>query len=443
LLNVYGYGLCDDIARVSECLYRSAGMKSRIWDIGGHVVTEAFYNRLWHVLDADHRVFYLLRDMRTIAGMNECATSGSSVARVSGDEIAGLYLSRKDNGIGRDQWDAANTMRMRLRPGESLERFHANWGKYHDLSGNAEPPDYGNGLHRFDPDLQAETGKRAFSSLQNVEVGQGSRKGIRLIPGANLGSAVVEMQCPYVYVGGEVTVKGTVADSGSEVRVLFSRDGMVWRNAGMMGKGSQRERRFSLDRHVAPTSSPACYRFFVGFEILSPSANPKTVIEEFSIAAEVQCAPNSLPGLVPGRVNSLAVLFEPVPGASLEVEAAWRENAGCDMTASASAPVQPRNGETVQTTTPTLVWTSVAADAPHVWREVVVSWDPDGLRPVSPVLMHRGPGPNRWQVPEGWLLKGQTYYWRVREFSPSNPWSDAWSFRTEGVPLRIQPRKAR
>ncbi len=41
-----------------------------------------------------------------------------------------------------------------------------------------------------------------------------------------------------------------------------------------------------------------------------------------------------------------------------------------------------------------------------------------------------------WPVPEGWLVAGQTYYWRVRACDAQgawSPWSHAWRFTVGDV----------
>ena len=44
-LNIYGFGYCDDSAVSFSVLAEKAGLKSRVWDLSGHVAPEVFYDK--------------------------------------------------------------------------------------------------------------------------------------------------------------------------------------------------------------------------------------------------------------------------------------------------------------------------------------------------------------------------------------------------------------
>ncbi len=58
LINVYGYGYCDDSASVLSLLARALGFMSRTYGLDGHVVSEIYYDGAWHMFDPDMEVFY-------------------------------------------------------------------------------------------------------------------------------------------------------------------------------------------------------------------------------------------------------------------------------------------------------------------------------------------------------------------------------------------------
>ena len=53
LFNVYGYTLCSVSSANMMCLARYVGLPARCFTINNHVVPEFFYDRAWHMFDAD------------------------------------------------------------------------------------------------------------------------------------------------------------------------------------------------------------------------------------------------------------------------------------------------------------------------------------------------------------------------------------------------------
>ena len=115
LVNVYGYGFCDDNAAAFCSLAREAGMKTRSYMLSGHVVAEAFYDDAWHMFDPDHQVFYRTQDGR-IASVQELERHPELITREALDpigfpsqRIAELYTTREDNHpflrvLANDDW---------------------------------------------------------------------------------------------------------------------------------------------------------------------------------------------------------------------------------------------------------------------------------------------------------------------------------------------------
>ena len=119
-LGVYGWGYCDDFAAIFANLCRAKGYPARVWGLSGHVVTEVFYDRGWHLFDPT-TVRYLQNDSGTVLSYDEVNTT---------DLIKGLYPSnihlpfrhalrtRKDNSVN-DWWltDDLYDATMVLPPG--------------------------------------------------------------------------------------------------------------------------------------------------------------------------------------------------------------------------------------------------------------------------------------------------------------------------------------
>jgi hypothetical protein len=55
------------------------------------------------------------------------------------------------------------------------------------------------------------------------------------------------------------------------------------------------------------------------------------------------------------------------------------------------------------------------------------------LNPISPNFDRIISSPNpQWQLPQGWFVKGRTYYWRIRARDNWGAWSDwskVWKFK--------------
>lgn len=63
-----GNGWCDNVSKLFVTLAKAAGYPARVLSlthsdqVSTHVIAEAYYNRRWHVFDADHEVEYYLPD---------------------------------------------------------------------------------------------------------------------------------------------------------------------------------------------------------------------------------------------------------------------------------------------------------------------------------------------------------------------------------------------
>jgi hypothetical protein len=58
LLSSLGFGYCDDVASAFAFLAKEAGMETRVWTLGGHVVPEVLVDGRWEMYDPDIGVIY-------------------------------------------------------------------------------------------------------------------------------------------------------------------------------------------------------------------------------------------------------------------------------------------------------------------------------------------------------------------------------------------------
>jgi hypothetical protein len=137
LLNIYGYGFCDDGANVLAAIARAAGIPARIWGLGGHVVPEVFYDERWHMFDPDNEVYYVDRE-GLVASVEQLVAEPQLFARPTlapgrrgsyygPGWAAPIFTSSADNRLASYALvTQPHTMMCVLRPGEQLILWHGD-----------------------------------------------------------------------------------------------------------------------------------------------------------------------------------------------------------------------------------------------------------------------------------------------------------------------------
>ena len=113
LIGVYGYGYCDDSARAIEQLATRAGLRARVWELHGHVVSEIYFDGRWHLLDADKERTYD-HPNGYLAGVEDLAADPSL-----DPEYGYLYSSTHDNVVSPAGELSAHSLALKLAPGDS------------------------------------------------------------------------------------------------------------------------------------------------------------------------------------------------------------------------------------------------------------------------------------------------------------------------------------
>ncbi len=312
LLNVYGYGFCDDAANSFSMLARQAGLSARIWHLSGHVVAEALYDGDWHMFDADGEVFYRAADDETIAGVRTLSRHPGLIRRQPSpnplyfdtEHLVDLYTSRRNNGVaGWYRGRSRHVMAFDLRPGESILRSRRNWGLYVKGSTGTEPAIYGNGRFSFEPVLRDDLFRLGAIEADGVRVEADGRYPQRGTDGANLslvfaGDGVARLtypfSSPYPLLSGRVRISGELRGAGS-VELSISGDGEQWSPLWASSAAGTLDAEVSLDRFFSRKSGKPLYGYHLRMAFTARDEGAQWRVESLRFESDFQLAPHALP----------------------------------------------------------------------------------------------------------------------------------------------------
>lgn len=443
-LNSYYCGGCQYAAANMAILCRQAGLPARAdWvnkpdTYGNHCVTEVWYDNAWHLFDPDERTYFLDIDNVTVASYETLHNNPSLVSRT---HVGGFASpGKKDRSsqykdifpphiMSVDMW--LSTMSMRLRPGETITRRWDNINKFHtgDNKRNVKPErpqglapyQLANGKLIYQPRLNGACYQRGILSELNIVPVSGPA-GERLQPQAAGWPAYViyKVSSPYPVVGGAVSGRFFKKTSKDTCRVQISvRDG-DWKDIFSADKEGESECKAVIDEALDPKPAPAIYEYYVKFELSAASEPADVWLSSIYIETDLQMAATSLPALSVGS-NKVVYSDKSPGGRKVRITHGWTESSA-NKPPLAPLPLDAVNPEC-------LAWepTKDPNASPIADYHIQVSPRKDFLYPVSPnfnrIVQTDRP---QWQLPSGWLKKGQSYYWRIRARNSFGAWS-VWS----------------
>jgi len=179
LLNVYGYGLCDASARALATVLHGLGIRTAVWDLWVHVVTEFYDGKTSQTLDPDLRVHaYVGGTTRTIPAIQMRSKRNLlQPAEVDDPQQAVELRNRLVHALDTTTrtpilawWKPifGHDARIRLRPGESMTRYSSSRLGYYATLDSTPPPTYANTIFRWERELPPAV--RTEDDVDNVRI---------------------------------------------------------------------------------------------------------------------------------------------------------------------------------------------------------------------------------------------------------------------------------
>ncbi|NUQ64934.1 MAG: hypothetical protein HUU20_20925 [Pirellulales bacterium] len=443
-LNWYENTGCSCMAIAMAGVWEHAGLKSRVVNFGvSHWIGEVFYDDAWHMFDADMKVFHLRRDNKTVAGIDDCRADPGLILRSHhfgfaapdnsgygsfGANSASPYAAPKDH-----------TMALVLRPGESLARWWQDPDAKPATKDNRYAPwepKYGRGKLVYNPDLSKPWALDGAAWHHNVALfaADGQRPYLHTKQSPYYCELVFPVRSPYPIVGGRIQVAFESSEGGGFYPAVFvSFEGRNWLNVwrGPSNKPSQCD--VSLDAFIDTERRTAQCEYFVKIEWLPWDGKALMGIDSLCIETDLALSMRSLPTLRLGR-NTVVYRDDTKAARNVRVTHVWRESSANTPPLAPAAAIAPSDNATADSTAPGLRWQPAAdADGDAVADyHLEVRARPDMRFPLATNLdrLTFSDKP-QWQVPDGWLIPGERYFWHVRARDRRgawSPWSQIWSF---------------
>ena len=458
-VNCYYCSGCQYAATNFTILCRHAGLAARpTWlnpldRYGAHCVAEVFYNDAWHLFDSEQNSFYLETDNTTIASYETVHKNPSLAERTHEGGFAATDVKHRGPGYEKnypphimavEQW--LSTMAMTLRPGEKFIRRWDHIGKYR-VGANPRnikpgrphgllPYQLANGKIIYQPRLTDPAFHRGIVSQLNIKaVGSGADAKLQPQTTGWPGFVIYKISSPYPIVGGLVGGKFLRKTNEDACRISISVHDSNWIEAWAADQTGEIEKSISIDKILNPIPTPPIYDYYVKFELQAEEAPENASMTQLKIETDVQMAATSLPSLSVG-LNNIVYRDESKQTRHVRITHGWIESAETTPPLPPPKPLIPNDASEVDKQNLEILTWEPAKDPdgdPIADYHIQLSTREDFLLPVSAnfdrIIYSSNP---EWTLPQGWLVKGRTYCWRVRARDNCGAWSNwskTWKFK--------------
>lgn len=451
--NYYYCSGCSLAAANFVILCRHAGLTSRaVWmcplDVyETHCVAEVWYDGDWHLYDPEVRTFYLEGDNETIASYEDLHKYPALVDRTHdggfaspGTKSHAIYYEAHypPHVMPVEQW--TSTLAMTLRSGEKfIWRWdHISKFRYGDNHRNRDylPHRLANGKMIYHPNLAKLESRSGILSELNIKTSIEDGNLPHMHP-AIIGMpayVIYKIKTAYPIVGGVVGGKFYRETEQDHCKIYISVDDSDWIQVWSSNETGDIEKYVAIDKYIDPKPTPAHYEYYVKFEFNAEDEIANAGINAVYIETDVQMSSTALPALSVGT-NEVIYRDDTDRPHQIQVTHGWNESSESAPPLPPTSPINPRDGACIEAEF--LEWQ--AAECPDgdtiAEYHIQVSSREDMLYPISPsfdrIIFSQNP---QWDIPKGWFISGNIYFWRVRamnKWGVWSMWSQVWSFSAD------------
>jgi len=343
-----------------------------------------------------------------------------------------LYPVPKEMAVG--QW--LSGMNMTLRPGEKFIWRWNHCGKFHrGLNprkwSSGIPSNLANGKMIYSPRLDIPGHKAVDGYYFNIRKDTEGRYRIYPSLAGAKSEIILFSESPYPIVGATISFRLS-KNSSDQFFVWCSVLNKKWQPVPVKINDGEQVVLLDLDSILNPVNTPAINKINIKIELRAGKELTDIWLSDICLEADVHLNRNALPALSVGR-NEIKYWAETEGEA--KIVHGWKESSESVPPERSEQAVFPKDNQKLSLDNlQKLKWANVldTNKGGLSGYRVQVSYEKNMTVPVSTNFDQFVNGENaEWVIPDGWLLKGHTYYWRVRArnaWGVWGKWSDVWSF---------------